>query len=142
MGFRPREPVSLKLPVQTRAYRRSFRQHEHVRSFFPIVFIMASVFVPVAYVIIVFGGLFIFSYFYRKHTSSMSSALSHFIAHFADEMNTICSPSLRTLFPITSRAQCIRHTPSNDGPACLGRAVKVSSGSTCHGRCSACVAYS
>ncbi|KIK08699.1 hypothetical protein K443DRAFT_672228 [Laccaria amethystina LaAM-08-1] len=31
---------------------------------------MASVFVPVAYVIIVFGGLFIFSYFYRKHTST------------------------------------------------------------------------
>ncbi|KAG6814327.1 hypothetical protein H0H92_013452 [Tricholoma furcatifolium] len=33
---------------------------------------MASVFVPVAYVIIVFGGLFVFSYFYRKHTSSQS----------------------------------------------------------------------
>ena len=31
---------------------------------------MASVLVPVAYVIIVFGGLFIFSYFYRKRTSS------------------------------------------------------------------------
>jgi len=31
---------------------------------------MASVLVPVAYVIIVFGGLFIFSYFYRKHTST------------------------------------------------------------------------
>ncbi|KAG5653980.1 hypothetical protein H0H81_008848 [Sphagnurus paluster] len=31
---------------------------------------MASVFVPIAYVIIVFGGLFIFSYFYRKHTST------------------------------------------------------------------------
>ena len=35
---------------------------------------MASVLVPVAYVIIVFGGLFVFSYFYRKHTSSTSSA--------------------------------------------------------------------
>ena len=31
---------------------------------------MASVLVPVAYVIIVFGGLFVFSYFYRKRTSS------------------------------------------------------------------------
>jgi len=31
---------------------------------------MASVLVPVAYVIIVFGGLFVFSYFYRKHTST------------------------------------------------------------------------
>ncbi|KAF8078018.1 translocation protein sec66 [Lyophyllum atratum] len=31
---------------------------------------MASVFVPIAYIIIVFGGLFIFSYFYRKHTST------------------------------------------------------------------------
>ncbi|TFK42654.1 Pre protein translocase subunit Sec66-domain-containing protein [Crucibulum laeve] len=30
---------------------------------------MASVLVPVAYIIIVFGGLFVFSYFYRKHTS-------------------------------------------------------------------------
>ncbi|KAF8163235.1 Pre protein translocase subunit Sec66-domain-containing protein [Crassisporium funariophilum] len=31
---------------------------------------MASVLVPVAYVIIVFGGLFVFSFFYRKHTST------------------------------------------------------------------------
>jgi len=31
---------------------------------------MASVLVPVVYVIIVFGGLFVFSYFYRKHTST------------------------------------------------------------------------
>ncbi|PPQ73997.1 hypothetical protein CVT26_006366 [Gymnopilus dilepis] len=31
---------------------------------------MASVLVPVAYVIIIFGGLFVFSYFYRKHTST------------------------------------------------------------------------
>ncbi|KAF8797960.1 hypothetical protein BYT27DRAFT_7236898 [Phlegmacium glaucopus] len=31
---------------------------------------MASVLVPVAYIIIVFGGLFIFSHFYRKHTST------------------------------------------------------------------------
>ncbi|TFK29869.1 translocation protein sec66 [Coprinopsis marcescibilis] len=30
---------------------------------------MASVLVPIAYVIIVFGGLFLFSFFYRKHTS-------------------------------------------------------------------------
>ncbi|KIM49194.1 hypothetical protein M413DRAFT_60030 [Hebeloma cylindrosporum] len=30
---------------------------------------MASVLVPVAYVIIIFGGLFVFSFFYRKHTS-------------------------------------------------------------------------
>ncbi|KJA20229.1 hypothetical protein HYPSUDRAFT_217124 [Hypholoma sublateritium FD-334 SS-4] len=33
---------------------------------------MTSVLVPVAYVIIVFGGLFVFSYFYRKHTASKS----------------------------------------------------------------------
>ncbi|RDB21294.1 Translocation protein sec66 [Hypsizygus marmoreus] len=33
---------------------------------------MASVLVPVAYIVIVFGGLFIFSYFYRKHTSTQS----------------------------------------------------------------------
>ncbi|KAG6854637.1 hypothetical protein C0991_004239 [Blastosporella zonata] len=33
---------------------------------------MASVLVPIAYIIIVFGGLFVFSYFYRKHTSSQS----------------------------------------------------------------------
>ncbi|KAF9005584.1 Pre protein translocase subunit Sec66-domain-containing protein [Cyathus striatus] len=33
---------------------------------------MASVLVPIAYVIIVFGGLFIFSYFYRRHTSTTS----------------------------------------------------------------------
>ena len=32
---------------------------------------MASLLVPVAYLIIVFGGLFIFSYYYRKHTSSL-----------------------------------------------------------------------
>ncbi|KAK7466970.1 Translocation protein S66 [Stygiomarasmius scandens] len=31
---------------------------------------MASVFVPVAYVIIVFGSLFVFSYFYRKRAAS------------------------------------------------------------------------
>ncbi|KAH9484342.1 Translocation protein sec66 [Psilocybe cubensis] len=31
---------------------------------------MASVLVPVAYIIIIFGGLFVFSYFYRKHTST------------------------------------------------------------------------
>lgn len=31
---------------------------------------MASILVPVAYLIIVFGGLFLFSHFYRKHTSS------------------------------------------------------------------------
>jgi len=31
---------------------------------------MASVLVPVAYVIIVFGGLFVFSFFYRRHTST------------------------------------------------------------------------
>ncbi|KAJ3513658.1 hypothetical protein NLJ89_g2836 [Agrocybe chaxingu] len=31
---------------------------------------MASVLVPVAYVIIIFGGLFVFSFFYRKHTST------------------------------------------------------------------------
>jgi translocation protein SEC66 len=31
---------------------------------------MASVLVPVAYVIIIFGGLFIFSYFYRKRTAT------------------------------------------------------------------------
>jgi len=30
---------------------------------------MASVLVPVAYIIIVFGGLFVFSYFYRRQTS-------------------------------------------------------------------------
>ncbi|XP_006458187.1 hypothetical protein AGABI2DRAFT_190541 [Agaricus bisporus var. bisporus H97] len=30
---------------------------------------MASVLVPVAYIIIVFGGLFVFSYFYRRHTT-------------------------------------------------------------------------
>jgi len=30
---------------------------------------MASVLVPVAYLIIIFGGLFVFSFFYRKHTS-------------------------------------------------------------------------
>ncbi|KAF5330684.1 hypothetical protein D9619_005777 [Psilocybe cf. subviscida] len=33
---------------------------------------MASVLVPVAYLIIIFGGLFIFSYYYRKHTAKMS----------------------------------------------------------------------
>lgn len=32
---------------------------------------MASILVPVAYIIIVFGGLFVFSHFYRRHTSSM-----------------------------------------------------------------------
>ncbi|KAG5646657.1 hypothetical protein DXG03_002647 [Asterophora parasitica] len=31
---------------------------------------MASVLVPIAYIVIVFGGLFIFSFFYRKHTST------------------------------------------------------------------------
>ncbi|KAK2466978.1 hypothetical protein APHAL10511_001236 [Amanita phalloides] len=31
---------------------------------------MASLLVPVVYILVVFGGLFIFSYFYRKHTSS------------------------------------------------------------------------
>ncbi|KAF8959016.1 Pre protein translocase subunit Sec66-domain-containing protein [Flammula alnicola] len=31
---------------------------------------MASVLVPVAYVIIIFGGLFVFSFFYRKHTAT------------------------------------------------------------------------
>ncbi|EAU88444.1 translocation protein sec66 [Coprinopsis cinerea okayama7 len=31
---------------------------------------MASILVPVAYIFIVFGGLFVFSYFYRKHTST------------------------------------------------------------------------
>ncbi|KAJ2913744.1 hypothetical protein MD484_g6675, partial [Candolleomyces efflorescens] len=31
---------------------------------------MASILVPVAYLIIVFGGLFVFSYFYRKHNST------------------------------------------------------------------------
>ena len=36
---------------------------------------MASVLVPVAYVIIIFGGLFVFSFFYRKHTSSTSQRL-------------------------------------------------------------------
>jgi len=30
---------------------------------------MASVLVPVAYLVIIFGGLFVFSFFYRKHTS-------------------------------------------------------------------------
>lgn len=35
---------------------------------------MTSVLVPVAYVIIVFGGLFVFSYFYRKHTACTSPA--------------------------------------------------------------------
>ncbi|KXN85452.1 Translocation protein sec66 [Leucoagaricus sp. SymC.cos] len=33
---------------------------------------MASVLVPVAYIIIVFGGLFIFSHFYRRHTSKQT----------------------------------------------------------------------
>ncbi|KAG6897478.1 hypothetical protein C0992_001253 [Termitomyces sp. T32_za158] len=33
---------------------------------------MASVLVPIAYLVIVFGGLFLFSYFYRKHTSTQS----------------------------------------------------------------------
>jgi len=33
---------------------------------------MASILVPIAYIIIVFGGLFVFSYFYRKHTSTQS----------------------------------------------------------------------
>lgn len=31
---------------------------------------MASILVPVAYVIIVFGGLLVFSHFYRKRNSS------------------------------------------------------------------------
>ncbi|KAF8636719.1 hypothetical protein AX17_003522 [Amanita inopinata Kibby_2008] len=31
---------------------------------------MASILVPVAYVVIVFGGLLVFSYFYRRHSSS------------------------------------------------------------------------
>ncbi|KAF8231316.1 hypothetical protein L208DRAFT_1102937, partial [Tricholoma matsutake] len=31
---------------------------------------MTSVLVPVVYVVIIFGGLFIFSHFYRKHTST------------------------------------------------------------------------
>lgn len=31
---------------------------------------MASVLIPVAYILIVFGGLFVFSYFYRKRTAS------------------------------------------------------------------------
>ncbi|KAG6878713.1 hypothetical protein C0993_011528 [Termitomyces sp. T159_Od127] len=33
---------------------------------------MASVLVPIAYLVIVFGGLFLFSHFYRKHTSTQS----------------------------------------------------------------------
>jgi len=33
---------------------------------------MTSVLVPVAYVVIVFGGLYIFSHFYRKHTSTQA----------------------------------------------------------------------
>ncbi|TEB31292.1 hypothetical protein FA13DRAFT_1732744 [Coprinellus micaceus] len=32
---------------------------------------MASILVPFAYLIIVFGGLFIFSHYYRKHTSTL-----------------------------------------------------------------------
>ncbi|KAF5381059.1 hypothetical protein D9615_003895 [Tricholomella constricta] len=33
---------------------------------------MAPVLVPIAYIVIVFGGLFIFSFFYRKHTSTQA----------------------------------------------------------------------
>jgi len=33
---------------------------------------MTSVLVPIAYVVIIFGGLFIFSHFYRKHTSTQA----------------------------------------------------------------------
>lgn len=42
---------------------------------------MASVLVPVFYVIIVFGGLFIFSYYYRKRNAGMSSGVMSALHH-------------------------------------------------------------
>ncbi|TFL07620.1 Sec62/63 complex, subunit Sec66, partial [Pterulicium gracile] len=49
---------------------------------------MASVFVPVLYVIIVFGGLFVFSHFYRKRAASIRPE-SYFPSH--PERNTYVS---------------------------------------------------
>jgi len=52
---------------------------------------MASVLVPVAYVIIVFGGLFVFSFFYRRHTSSLSRL-------FSELPDQVTNPDLCTRF--------------------------------------------
>lgn len=43
---------------------------------------MASVLVPVAYIIIVFGSLLVFSYFYRQKTAGMSPSDVYFIYPF------------------------------------------------------------
>jgi hypothetical protein len=79
---------------------------------------MASVFVPVFYVLVLFGGLFVFGHFYRKRNASMglpsglcsrpySSAHVTYI-HQANESRltsqdttreTLMSPSFSVLIP-------------------------------------------
>ena len=62
---------------------------------YPQTTTMASVFVPVAYVIIVFGGLFVFSFFYRKHTSCPFTPCPR--DHAADQ--TILAQAFDPYFP-------------------------------------------
>lgn len=72
---------------------------------------MASVLVPVAYLIIIFGGLFVFSYFYRKHTSSLSDYPFACIA-----ILTCCRKSIRAVLPIASGTEYIYHLTAEKGP--------------------------
>lgn len=103
---------------------------------------MASVLVPVAYVIIIFGGLFVFSFFYRKHTSSTSSIeLSHFNRKSLIR-KTRHSKSLRTIFSFTSGTQCIRYTPSTNKPTSPRCSPESGPHPTRHGRCTTCAANS
>lgn len=99
--------------------------------------IMASVFVPVLYVIIVFGSLFVFSSFYRRANASMCHNIQYIsFSHLTVDTSIYLysRQDLRTIFPSSQRARCICFTAPEDRSSSRGVIAQSSARPTCSHR--------
>lgn len=75
---------------------------------------MASVFVPVFYVLVLFGGLFVFGHFYRKRNASMGLSTPGYVAVRIRLLmpRTFIRPTNRALLLKAPRERHLCHPPS------------------------------
>jgi hypothetical protein len=97
---------------------------------------MASVIIPFAYLIVIFGGLYVFSVFYRRHIAGKSTLIT--LARGARLRSNALdfsthSKAGRPVLRLTSGKRCLRHSVAA-GSSSTGSHVEGCPRATCHCR--------
>ena|ERR1700722_3100546 len=97
---------------------------------------MASILVPIFYLLIVFGGLSVFSYFYRKRTAGRCLRPGLCSDTSADLL--LSSDPRRAVLSFAPRARYICDATSKNRPANVRGITEISSYSSSNRRCPSC----